>query len=47
LSLWIAASENGFRGCHWFTFNQAQALGGMVKKSSKASGAIYADTEKK
>jgi len=47
LSLWIAASENGFRGRYWFTFKQAQALGGMVKKGSKASGVIYADKAKK
>jgi antirestriction protein ArdC len=47
LSLWIAASENGFRGRYWFTFKQVQALGGSVTKGSKASGVIYADTAKK
>lgn len=36
LSLWYTASERGYEGSRWMTFNQALELGGHVRKGAKA-----------
>ena len=40
LLLSMAAAFNGFSGNRWFTFKQAEALGGRVRKGEKSSVAI-------
>lgn len=37
LMLWIRAFKAGFHSAHWFTFKQAQELGGKVRKGEKSS----------
>ena len=44
LLLWAASMEKGFRNNQWMTFQQAKALGGSVRKGSKASKVVYAST---
>lgn len=40
LMLWIAADTHGYRASHWFTYRQAQELGGQVRKGEKASTVV-------
>lgn len=47
LSLWLAATENGYSSPYWFTFNQAKDLGGFVKKGEHGSLVVYANSIKK
>lgn len=44
LMLWDAAVEQGFSAPLWLTYNQAQELGGQVRKGSKGSLVVYANT---
>lgn len=44
LSLWISAMEKGFDNPLWLTYNQAQELGGQVRKGEKGSLVVYANT---
>lgn len=41
LLLWGAAEEKGFSSPHWFTFKQAQEMGGSVRKGEKAAKVVY------
>ena len=41
LILWMAATANGYAHPRWLTFNQCKALGGSVKKGSKATEIVY------
>jgi antirestriction protein ArdC len=47
LSLWLAANEKGYASPYWFTFNQAKALGGFVRKGEHGSLVVYANSVKK
>lgn len=40
LMLWVAADANGYRASHWFTYRQAQELGGQVRKGEKAATVV-------
>ncbi len=40
LMLWLAAEERGFSSAHWFTYRQAQDLGGQVRKGEKSSQVV-------
>lgn len=40
LLLWAAAQTNGFISAHWFTYRQAQELGGQVRKGEKSSTVV-------
>ena len=42
LLLWSSASRNGYAGDQWFTYKQAQAVGGQVRKGEKATTVVYA-----
>ncbi len=44
LVLWASAAVNGFTSDRWATFNQAKALGGKVRKGSKGTHVVYAQT---
>jgi antirestriction protein ArdC len=41
--LWMAAVSNGYASPHWFTFRQAQKIGGHVRKSERGELVVYAD----
>lgn len=43
LILWGAVIEHGFPGQSWFTFRQALALGGNVRKGERGTTVVYAD----
>jgi antirestriction protein ArdC len=43
LLLWAAQQEREYSSNQWFTFKQAQALGGQVRKGETASRVVYAD----
>ena len=45
--LWMTAETSGFLSPFWFTFKQAQELGGHVKKGEHGSQVVYANTFKK
>lgn len=47
LMLWATASERGYSSERWMTFRQAQDLGGMVKKGSKAARSVFYGTFEK
>ncbi|MFV1630781.1 ArdC family protein [Phaeobacter sp. JH20_18] len=47
LMLWATASERGYSSERWMTFRQAQELGGMVKKGSKAARSVFYGTFEK
>jgi antirestriction protein ArdC len=47
LMLWAAAEEHGFECPIWLTYQQAQELGGHVKKGEHGSPVVYANTFKK
>lgn len=40
LMLWLAADAKGYRAPRWFTYRQAQAAGGQVRKGEKASSVV-------
>lgn len=40
LMLWLAADEKGYRAPRWFTYKQAQAAGGQVRKGEKSSTVV-------
>lgn len=44
LILWASAMSRRFESPHWLTFNQAKAMGGMVRRGSKGTGIVYANT---
>ena len=45
--LWLEAHEKSYAGRHWFTYRQAQALGGQVRKGEKSASVIkFATFEK-
>lgn len=39
--LWSRAADCGFRGRHWFSFRQANELGGHVRKGEKGECVVY------
>lgn len=41
LLLWASAQQQGLTGERWFTFNQAKALGGKVRKGSKGTRIVF------
>lgn len=41
LILWCAAMERGYTSPYWFTFKQAQALKGCVRKGEKGTHVVY------
>lgn len=41
LLLWSAMMEREFAGLHWFTFKQAQALGGAVRKGERGTRIVF------
>lgn len=41
--LWSSATRQGFSSPYWFTFKQAQELGGQVRKGEKGSMVVYAN----
>jgi antirestriction protein ArdC len=43
LMLWVSACAQGFTRPHWMTYNQAQELGGQVRKGEKGSLVVYAN----
>ena len=43
IMLWMAAVTNGYGSPHWFTFRQALALGGNVRKGEHGELVVYAD----
>src|SRR5450631_3865674 len=47
LSLWLAATENGFASPYWFTFQQAKELSGFVRKGEHGSLVVYANSLRK
>ena len=38
--LWLTAAEKGYRSAYWFTYRQAQELGGQVRKGEKGSTVV-------
>ncbi len=44
IMLWASAMEQGFAAPIWMTYRQAQELGGQVRKGSKGSLVVYANT---
>lgn len=40
LMLWLAADEKGYRSPYWFTYRQAQAAGGQVRKGEKSATVV-------
>lgn len=40
LMLWVAADSKGYRASHWFTYRQAIALGGQVRKGEKGTTVV-------
>jgi antirestriction protein ArdC len=42
LLLWSAAHHHGYQGKHWLTYQQAQQLGGHVRKGEKSTTVVYA-----
>lgn len=41
VALWAAASEAGFASPTWYTFKQAQALGGQVRKGERGAFVVF------
>ncbi|MEM9428453.1 MAG: zincin-like metallopeptidase domain-containing protein [Pseudomonadota bacterium] len=47
LMLWLTAAEKGYTAAHWFTYRQAQAAGGQVRKGGRSSLVVkYGTVEK-
>lgn len=44
LTLWDAAESAGYSCPIWLTYNQAQELGGQVRKGERSSRVVYANT---
>lgn len=44
LMLWAVASRDGYTSARWMTFKQAQALGGCVRKGSRATRSVFYGT---
>lgn len=44
LMLWATASERGYACPIWMTYNQAQELGGQVRKGEHGTQVVYANT---
>ena len=42
--LWMAAEAKGYSAPIWMTYKQAAELGGQVRKGSRGSLVVYADT---
>src|SRR5690606_6457067 len=40
--LWLTASERGYRGNGWVTFNQCREAGGMVRKGERGTTVVFA-----
>ncbi|RJL05481.1 DUF1738 domain-containing protein [Paracoccus aestuarii] len=40
LMLWLVADEKGYRSPYWFTYRQAQAAGGQVRKGEKSATVV-------
>lgn len=40
LMLWLAADQKGYRSPYWFTYRQAQAAGGQVRKGEKSATVV-------
>lgn len=38
--LWLTAAEKGYRSAYWFTYRQAQELGGQVRKGEKGTTVV-------
>jgi antirestriction protein ArdC len=47
LMLWASAEMAGFHCPHWLTFQQAQQLGGFVRKGEHGSPVVFASTIKR
>ncbi len=47
LMLWIEASEKGYVSARWFTYKQAQELGGQVRKGEKSATIVKYGTFEK
>lgn len=47
LTLWDAAQTAGYSCPIWLTYNQAQELGGQVRKGERSSRVVYASTFRK
>ncbi|MBL8550522.1 MAG: DUF1738 domain-containing protein [Hyphomonadaceae bacterium] len=41
VALWAAATEAGFASPYWFTFKQAQAAGGQVRKGERGAFVVF------
>lgn len=44
LTLWLAAAEAGYPSPFWFTFRQAEELGGHVRKGERGALVVYSNT---
>ncbi|MFK7845958.1 MAG: ArdC family protein [Rhodothermales bacterium] len=44
LMLWLTASDEEFLSQHWFTYKQAQLIGGQVRKGQKSTRVVYYST---
>lgn len=42
--LYCTAEERGYRAPHWFTYKQAQAIGGQVRAGERGTEVVYAST---
>jgi len=40
LMLWLAAAAQGYGSAHWFTYKQAEAAGGQVRKGEKSASVV-------
>jgi antirestriction protein ArdC len=47
LCLWRAADLAGYKSPHWFTYRQAQDLGGQVRRGEKSTPVLYANLYQK
>ncbi len=47
LMLWLEAGAKGYASAHWFTYKQAQEIGGQVRKGEKSATVVkYGTVEK-
>ncbi|MGK8233921.1 ArdC family protein [Roseovarius sp. MS2] len=44
LMLWLIAGKEGYASPYWFTFKQAKAAGGMVRRGEKSASVVYYNT---
>ena len=40
LMLWLAAADQGYGSAYWFTYKQAEAAGGQVRKGEKSASVV-------